>query len=131
MYKSTIAFRLLEQMTIVVQKMRLTLSAQIAAILMLAAVFLSSCENSGQTTQQLQGSENDLPEELKGLKVYRVSTGGISYVYVAVLDGKINSTNYQVGKTQQSTIIIDKSTGKQIEVSQILSENDSVIVCRK
>jgi transposase len=38
MHKSTIAFRLLKQMTIVVQKMRLTSSAQIAAILMLAAV---------------------------------------------------------------------------------------------
>jgi hypothetical protein len=44
MHKSTIAFRLLEQMTNKVPKMRLTTSAQIAAILMLAAVF-SSCNN--------------------------------------------------------------------------------------
>ena len=45
MHKSTIAFRLLEQMTNKVPKMRFTTSAQIAAILMLAAVFFSSCEN--------------------------------------------------------------------------------------
>jgi hypothetical protein len=43
MHKSTIAFRLLEQMTNKVPKMKFTTSAQIAAILMLAAVF-SSCE---------------------------------------------------------------------------------------
>jgi hypothetical protein len=38
MHKSTIAFRLLEQMTNKVPKMMFTTSAQIAAILLLAAV---------------------------------------------------------------------------------------------
>jgi hypothetical protein len=44
MHKSTIAFRLLEQMTNKVPKMRFTTSAQIAAILLLAAGLFSSCE---------------------------------------------------------------------------------------
>jgi hypothetical protein len=52
MHKSTIAFRLLEQMTIVVQKMRLTSSAQIAAILMLAAGLLTSCHISSLKNQK-------------------------------------------------------------------------------
>jgi len=112
------------------QKFKLHSSAVLAAILLLCAVF-SSCDQAGVTQQRLSGNENDLPQELKGLKVYSVSVGYGSYVKVAVLDNKVNSTTYQVGKVQESLIVVDNATGKQIKVAQILSETDSIIVCRK
>lgn len=111
-------------------KAQLSTSACLLAILC-CVLFFSSCDNAGVTQQRLNGNEQDLPPELKGLKVYSVSVGSGSFVKVAVLDNKVNSTAYQVGKVQESLIVVDNSTGKQIKVSQILSENDSVIVCRK
>ena len=90
-----------------------------------------SCENSGNTDMVLSGNEGNLPDELRGLKVYRVSTEGGNYVKVALLNNNINSITYPVGKLQQSTIIIDKQNQKLIEVKEILLENDSMIVCRK
>ena len=97
---------------------------------MLSVIF-TSCNDAGVTSKRLNGNEQNLPDELKGLKIYDVSTGGLTSVKVAVLDGKINSTTYQSGKLTESTVIVNRQNGKLIEVSQILVENDSVIVCRK
>ena len=94
-------------------------------------LFFASCTESGVTSQSLTGNEDNLPNELKGLKVYWVSTGNGGGVNVAVLNGQVNSTTYQSGKTTQSVVIVNKQNGKLIEVSQILVENDSLIVCRK
>lgn len=91
----------------------------------------SSCDKAGVTSKFLYGDEQDLPEELKGLKVYSVSTGGGTYIKVAILNGDLNSTTYVEGKTTETTIILNKQNGKQIKVSQILVENDSIILCRK
>lgn len=104
--------------------------ASIAVCAMLATG-LSSCVEAGVTSKKLNGDEQNLPDELKGLKIYRVSTGGGNYVKVAVLDDKINSTTYQVGKYQESIVIVNRQTDRAIEVSQVLLENDSLIVCRK
>lgn len=104
------------------------------AILLLCAllsVIFTSCESAGVTSQKLNGDEQELPVELKGLKIYSVSTGNGTYVKVAVLDDKINSTTYSVGKFQESTLIVNKRDSKIIPVSQILVENDSLIVCKK
>jgi len=102
-------------------------------IYVISAVIFTSCDDVGTTSKKLNGDEQNLPDELKGLKIYSVSTGGGDYVKVAVLDGKTNSTTYQVGKLQESTLIVnlDKQNGKLIEVSQILVENDSLIICKK
>lgn len=100
-------------------------------ILLVSCCLFISCDDAGTTSKKLNGDEQSLPDELKGLKIYSVSTGGGNYVEVAVLDGKVNSTTYQVGKIQETTVIVNKQNGKLIEVSQILVENDSVIVCRK
>jgi len=102
----------------------------IAVYAILAFVF-TSCDDAGVTFKRLNGDEKNLPDELKGLKIYSVSTGNGMYVKVAVLDSKINSTTYQVGKVQESVVIVNKQNGKLIQVSQILVENDSLIVCRK
>lgn len=101
-----------------------------AFAIIFCVTFFSSCYDAGVTSQRLNGNEQDLPQELKGLKIYSISVGRGDWVKVAILDNKANSTTYSVGKFNESLIIIDKK-GKQIKVSQILSENDSVIVCRK
>jgi hypothetical protein len=101
------------------------------ALLMMSMISLSSCTESGISTQKLNGNEQNLPDELKGLKVYWVSTGNGGGVNVAILNGQVNSTTYNVGKVITSTIILNKQNGKLIEVSNILIENDSLIVCRK
>lgn len=94
-------------------------------------IFLSSCDDPGETSLRLDGNESNLPEELKGLKVYSVSTGGGNYIKVAILDGKINSTTYREGKYDRSTIILGEEPNRVIQVNQILMENDSLIICRK
>lgn len=92
---------------------------------------LNSCSSEGETSISLNGNESNLPPELKGLKVYTVSTSATGYVKVAILNGEINSTTYSKGKTTESTIIINQKTGKVYQVKDILIENDSIIVARK
>lgn len=101
-------------------------------ILLVLAITFTSCREAGTTSTSLQGTEANLPEELKGLKIYNVNTGGVSYVRVGVLDNaRTTSTTYPVGKSQQSFILIEKNTGRTIQVGEIISENDSIIVCKK
>ena len=110
---------------------RITSLTKAFFILIVSCCLFISCDDAGVTSKRLNGDEKNLPDELKGLKIYSVSIGGCDYVKVAVLDGKINSTTYQDGKIQETTVIVNKQNGKLIEVSQVLVENDSVIVCRK
>lgn len=98
----------------------------------LALAFLISCEDKGITRESLEGNETQLPPELKGLKIYDVSIGGGSYVKVGVLEDKMVSTNYQVGKHRQSMIIIDRrGQERNVEFESIISENDSILVIKK
>jgi hypothetical protein len=92
---------------------------------------LTSCEDKGVTRQTLTGDESNLPQELKGLKVYRVSCGEGEYVKVVVLNNQAISTTYQSGKHQQSVILVNKETPRTINVESIISENDSIIVIKK
>lgn len=64
MYKSKIALRPLEQMTNKVSKLRFIPSAQIAAILLLAVVFLSSCNSEKYPKYSLETIEY-VPDSLK------------------------------------------------------------------
>ena len=96
------------------------------------SVVMFSCIDEGETFTHLNGNEQNLPPELKGLKVYWVYTDdGGSGVNVAVLNGEVNSLTYKSGKTQISTIMVDKQNNRIIEIKEILIENDSLIVCRK
>lgn len=100
--------------------------------LLALAITFTSCYDAGTTSTSLQGTEQNLPEELKGLKIYTVSTGGLSHVKVGVLDNaRTTSTTYPQGKTQQTFILVEKNTGRTIQVGEIISENDSIIVCKK
>lgn len=90
-----------------------------------------SCEKKGVAYEKLNGNEENLPIELKGLKVYRVSIGSGDYIKVALLDNKVNSTTYSQGKTNNSVILLNKQNNKVIEVSQVLYENDSLLIVKK
>lgn len=98
---------------------------------LILALTLTSCEDKGITRQTLTGDESNLPQELKGLKVYTVSTGEGSYVKVAVLNNQAVSTTYQSGKHQQSVILVNKEGERTINVETIISENDSILVIKK
>lgn len=102
-------------------------------LLLITCMLFASCEEKGVTRNDLNGSENNLPDELKGLKVYDVSTGGGCYVKVAVLNGKINSINYKEGKHEESVLILDRTNdaSTSISISSIIMENDSIIIARK
>ena len=57
--------------------------------------------------------------------------GFFLFIYTLWSDGQINSTTYSVGKFEESTIILNRQNGQIIEVSQVIMENDSLVVCRK
>jgi hypothetical protein len=104
----------------------------INSLILLSLLTFSSCEDPGVSNLRLTGFETNLPDELKGLKVYNVSTGSGTWVKVAVLNDKINSTTYTVGKTTETVIYLKKPTKDSlIKISQIVMENDSMILCRK
>ena len=97
-------------------------------------LFLFSCSNGGRVYSASEGDENYLPNELKGLKVYEVRTNDGNYIKVAILNNNVNSINsYNSSiKRHESTIMITSREDKKIiEVSKILLENDSIVVCKK
>jgi hypothetical protein len=105
-------------------------------LLLIAVLFLAitiSCDKPGVTEMKLTGVEQQLPEELKGLKVYTVSIGEGQYVKVAILNSEVNSVTYQEGKTTSTTIIINKGeyNEKTIYCKEILAETKDIIVIKK
>lgn len=101
-------------------------------IAVLISLLLVSCEDKGITSQRLNGSENNLPTELKGLKVYSVSIGDGNYIKVAILNNEVNSTTYRKGKNlDKTTILLNNNQSRTIDVNNIVFENDSIIVCTK
>jgi len=102
-------------------------------VLTLIVILFSTCANQGETQQKLYGSEAGLPDELQGLKVYSVGIGGGNIVKVAVLNHEVNSLTYSVGKSTQTTIVVNPNTyeSRTIIAKEILVENDSIVVIRK
>lgn len=94
-------------------------------------ILFFSCETPGTSELRLTGKEESLPNELKGLKVYLVSTGEGGYVKVAVLNHKINSLTYADGDSEESTLLINSIENHKIKISKILFQNDSLIICKK
>jgi hypothetical protein len=102
--------------------------------LILISAILTSCRDAGTTNLRMDGTEKALPEELKGLKIYDVSEGGLGSVKVAVLEGRVVGTTYQEGKYTESVVNIYKNKEKPTRSfleENILIENDSIIVIRK
>lgn len=101
--------------------------------IILLSLTLFSCEDAGVTSKRLVGDESQLPEKLKGLEVYSVSLGDGVWIKVAILNNEINSVTYPVGKTEETTIVVDKGSYKErtIYAKEVLSETDDIIVIRK
>jgi hypothetical protein len=94
----------------------------------LAVGILMLCDEPGATKVLINGTEAALPEELKGLKVYRVTIDSSdNYMDIAVLPG--GSAGYSTG----STILVGNGwdTPKEIKISEIVFENDSMVMARK
>ncbi len=100
--------------------------------LLIFSITLFSCYDVGTTSKSLNGNEESLPEELKGLRIYTVTTNNYTDVKVGVMDNtKTTSLTYNEGEHTGNFILIEKDTNKTILVSKIIYENDSVIVCKK
>ena len=100
-------------------------------IILTSLFLLSSCEDPGVVRQELTENEVNLPEELKGLKVYSVAIKNGNKIKVAFMEGyKSSSTSYRNGKFDETTILLE-STGRVIKVKEIISETDSIIVIKK
>lgn len=85
---------------------------KISAIALMIAISFYSCDEAGTTMRRLNGNEANLPDELKGLKIYKVTTNNGGEVAVALLDNKVNSLTYQDGKVKKCTIIVNKRDGR-------------------
>lgn len=90
-----------------------------------------SCEQAGVTRMKIEGTEETLPKELKGLKIYEVSTGNGGSVKVGVLNNQVNGLTYPEGKLKESVIMVHNGQNRIIEVESIISENDSIMVIKK
>ena len=92
---------------------------------------LTSCEDKGVTRQTLTGDESNLPAELKGLKVYRVSCGEGDYVKVAVIDNQVVSTTYKSGQIitirnyREENSILKRKDLKQMSVRDAIPATSS------
>lgn len=105
-------------------------------LLLITISFFSCDTKKGDTSTVFNGTEQNLPNEIKGLKLYWVSTsdGALSGgIYVGYLEGyNTTSLNYQSGKTHTSVVLVTpKNDVKTILVKEILVENDSIIVIKK
>lgn len=95
-----------------------------------------TCSEKGTTEIVLNGeASTNLPEDLKGLKIYNVSLGDGVSIKVATLKGKMNSIQYKNNKSSEDVIIFedswDNSEKREIPVKKIIMENNSIIVAEK
>lgn len=96
----------------------------------IAVAILMSCDDPGTTVLLLNGTEKALPDELKGLRVYKVAIDSCdTYINVAVMTG---STAIGAPRGVES-VVVDNGwdAPRSIKVSEIIFENDTMIMARK
>lgn len=100
---------------------------KIFAILVLSLLFIS-CDRD---YKQYSVRQEELPEELKGIKIHLVPYGeNGGSMYVATLNDKVNSLAYQSGKHTETVIMINNKE-RVIHAKEIISETDSILVIKK
>lgn len=107
---------------------------RIILLLSIASFLLISCSDPGTTDIRVHGNEPALPDELKGLKIYSVSDGYGSRIKVAVFKGQVVGEEYRSGKYSYDAVNIykqDGSVSRKYPESNIIIENDSILVIRK
>lgn len=101
----------------------------------LCAMILTGCLGKGETRGKLNGTEENLPEHLKGLKVDCIGIGGGNYIYVGTLPNRETvSLSYPEGKTKEHVIIVlpdNNCNERTITAKEIIMENDSMILIKK
>jgi hypothetical protein len=90
---------------------------------------LVSCDPAGTSRIRVTGNENELPQELKGLKVYSVSCGEGDYIKVAILNDKVVGTSYSESKYTEDIAIIQRDS--VVPNEQVIFENDTIKIVRK
>lgn len=100
------------------------------ALVLICMFGLSSCRTKGDCTTLINGSESNLPDELKGMKVYKVATGILGTIKVAVI-GNTTSTTYPVGKSTETAILYSVRNSDIKTGSGIMFENDEIIIIKK
>jgi hypothetical protein len=99
-------------------------------------IAMYGCNQAGTTSKFLnENEESNLPPELKGLKVYKVSDGIGGNIKVALMPNKnVVSSTYLDGKIYESTIVIQDSennTARTFSSDSISFEDANVIIIRK
>jgi 23S rRNA-/tRNA-specific pseudouridylate synthase len=101
---------------------------RILIFIALLSMIAISCGTPGNTAIKLHGDEDNLPAELRGLKVYTVDLGTLDYIKVAVLNNKVIGTSYSEGKTTANVGIVDLNN---VDKTSIVYEDDDFIIIRK
>lgn len=104
------------------------------AMLLMAFVFpfLPSCNDTPSHDVLIENADAHLPEELKGMKVYRVQNGwdGNNFLVAIVPNSQTTSLSYLEGKNREYVLVVEPQAEPRHIKGQILSENDSLIVIR-
>jgi len=85
---------------------------------------LISCNDSGVSKIPLSGNEENVPEEIKGIKVFKVALSDGDFIKVVVLENDLDKS-ISTKSSNKNTILIAKKKYK------IISENDSILVLKK
>lgn len=91
------------------------------------ALLFLSCDDNGTVVSRSEGTING-----HAIKVFSYCLGDGDWVKVAFIDDKINSTNYNEGKTKENVIIVNNPNQKPVVINgEIIMNNDSLILIKK
>lgn len=93
---------------------------------LLALLLAAACSNPRETSVENEELQSNLPQELKGLKVYTVYLKDGNYIKIAVLNNNIVATDQQNGEVRNQNAIIN-----QTDLNKVIFENDSIMIIRK
>jgi len=114
------------------RKLRKVMERNMKLLLLAFLSLFVFCVDPGVTNEVILEKQN-LPEQFKNLKIYYVSVGNGSYVYIASLNDAINSVS-TTGKAAETVLMFDNgfsSSRREIGIKNIILENDTMIIARK
>jgi len=97
---------------------------RIIFLVIFAVVLLSGCYSKGHSELVINGSESSLPDEIKGLNIYKVKIDQMEPATVAILNGVITTGGRRTGVT----IVLPYDT---IKANTVLYETDGILIIRK
>lgn len=93
---------------------------------------ITACTESKTDVTQMKVKDEDLPNELRGIKFYRIYTeNGASFVLATQQSSVTEYGSNGLSRATVAVVRVDTtSSTRVIEIKEIISENDSVIVCK-